>query len=295
MVVTPGESGLRLQVEAALGALESWLARGRRGPVALTVEAAPPEVSSPDLAGVDGVVASYSTSVAGTRNRRHNVALAAKALDGVTVKPGAVFSYNRVVGPRTTEAGYKTAPVIIRGELVPGIGGGACQVSSTLYNAALLANMRVVRRSHHSHPIGYVPAGRDATVVYEMIDLRLGNPSPHPLVFQTRLAGRRLTVMVLGKRGGAPVRVFSSRSAVSAGPPMMREDPTLAPGVQVMERPAQEGVRARVVRVIGEGEAAREEVVSSDFYRPSRAIVRVGPSAPGEPAPAAPPAVTPPQ
>src|SRR6185436_11587408 len=95
-----------------------------------------------------------------SRNRVGNIRIACKAIDGTVVLPGEVFSYNEVVGPRVPSAGYKEAPVIISGELSRGIAGGICQVSSTLYNAALLSDMAIVRRTHHGFPVHYLPAGR---------------------------------------------------------------------------------------------------------------------------------------
>ena len=277
ILLSPDQAGITLRLPASLEAVAGWLEAGRQGPVLLVAGRAEPQVSAADLAPVDGVIGTYTTYVSGSRNRRHNVALSARALDGVVIPPGGRFSYNQVVGPRTTEAGYKTAPVIVKGELVTGLGGGACQVSSTLYNTALLANLVITKRVHHSHPVAYLPAGRDATVVYRAIDLVLTNPGPHPVVLQGELRGRRLTVMALGKSGGPPVRIITRRSLVAPGPPIEQQDPALAPGTRVVARKAQVGMRVRVVRVVGEGAQARQEVISRDFYRPQRAIVRVGP------------------
>jgi len=285
IVVTPEAPGIVLRVEDSLQRVAEWNAAGRVGSLTLAAGQAEPEVTAADLAPVDGVVARYTTHVGGTANRLSNVRQAASAINGVVVMPGRRFSYNRIVGPRTTEAGYKTAPVIVRGKMVTGIGGGACQVSSTLYNAVLLANLRVVRRTPHSHPIGYVPAGQDATVVYGAIDLVFENQGETPVVLQSALQGRRLTILVLGKTAGPPVRVFSTRRRVAPAAPVLKPDPTLAPGQRVLETKASSGARTVTYRVVGD----RREVVSRDYYPPTRAVYRVGPApAPGQAAPEAP-------
>src|SRR5207248_1922171 len=153
-------------------------------PISLTLpfRAASPKVTADHLGSINTLLAAYSTSMGGSsRNRRHNIQVACQAIDGTVLIPGEVFSYNDTVGPRSERAGFRTAPVIIHGELVPGTGGGVCQVSSTLYNLALLGGLKIVRRSHHQFPVHYVPPGRDATVAYGSLDLRFANSLPHPV------------------------------------------------------------------------------------------------------------------
>ena len=103
-------------------------------------------------------------------------------------------SFNRQIGPRLRSGGYKPAPVIIDGELLPGIGGGVCQVSTTLYNAVLLAGLEVLSRSPHSIPITYVPLGRDAAVAYDYMDLTFRNNSPYGVLLSARIDENRLTI-----------------------------------------------------------------------------------------------------
>jgi vancomycin resistance protein YoaR len=112
--------------------------------------------------------------------------------------PGDTFSYNEVVGPRTIREGFRKAPVIVKGELVPGDGGGVCQVSTTVYMAALQAGLQIVQRSHHAFPIHYAPPGLDATVVYGAIDLRFRNNTPCPIALVAEAKNGRVVVRVLG-------------------------------------------------------------------------------------------------
>lgn len=149
---------------------------------------------------VTGLIASYTTyfdpNLAG---RTVNIRLAAKALDKVVIKPGKTFSFNNTVGPRTVEKGYQEAIIIENGAFVPGLGGGVCQVSSTLYNVVLMANLKVTERTKHSLPVTYVPPGKDATVAYPDIDLKFVNNSGGYLFIRTKVASSSLTIDMYGK------------------------------------------------------------------------------------------------
>ncbi|WP_413242643.1 VanW family protein [Paenibacillus sp. 1P07SE] len=117
-------------------------------------------------------------------SRSHNIDLAAKAIDGIVVFPGELFSFNRTVGIRTKSRGYRDAPIIVRGELSEGVGGGICQVSSTLYNAADRAGLRIVERYSHSKRVPYVLAGRDATVSWGGPDFTFRNEYNQPVLIK---------------------------------------------------------------------------------------------------------------
>ena len=141
---------------------------------------------------------SYSTAFDATQpDRSHNIAKAAALLDGRTIPPGGKLSFNRAVGRRTLGAGWRMAPTLAFDGAEPAPGGGICQVSSTLYNAVLLADLRVTRRHPHSRPIWYVPLGRDATVDYGAKDLRFENPHGFPVRLRAQVRGNRLLVSVL--------------------------------------------------------------------------------------------------
>jgi vancomycin resistance protein YoaR len=131
-------------------------------------------------------------------NRVHNIRLAAAALDGALVEPDQEFSFNQTVGKTGAEQGYKPAPVIVNRRLVEGIGGGVCQVSSTLYNAILLADLALVERANHSLTVGYLPPGLDATVSDGWLDLRFLNNRNHAVWIRTFIEGGNLTVSIYG-------------------------------------------------------------------------------------------------
>ena len=116
-----------------------------------------------------------------------------------------MFSFNAVVGPREAEQGYREAPIIINDELVPGVGGGICQVSSTLYNAVLLSGLKPVERRNHSLPSAYIGLGRDATVSYGGIDFKFKNTRPEPVMICSRVSGNQLFMAILGTARGEQV------------------------------------------------------------------------------------------
>ena len=155
-------------------------------------------------ARINHVLASYTTTFALNPNRSNNIRLAAESINGEYIPPGQTFSFNRATGKRIAERGYKEAPVLIAGKLVPGAGGGVCQVSTTLFNAVLLSGLKVRSRSNHFSPVHYVPLGRDATVADGIIDFRFINSLPHPVYIYAKYEPGRLTVYLLGNELDTP-------------------------------------------------------------------------------------------
>ncbi|PLT35598.1 VanW family protein [Bacillus sp. V5-8f] len=126
--------------------------------------------------------------------RTHNLQLASKAINNYVVMPGETFSFNQVVGKRTAEKGYLPAPIIVKGELAEGIGGGICQVSSTLFNAVDHAGVRIIQRFSHSKSVPYVPSGRDATVSWYGPDFRFQNIYNEPILIRSKAGYGSLAV-----------------------------------------------------------------------------------------------------
>jgi vancomycin resistance protein YoaR len=178
------EPGRELDVEATLAEIEA----GERRDLALfdvRFRSLAPNVTADSLAAVDvsRVLSSFQTDFSKkSRSRVPNIRRAGAYLNGVVIEPGGVLSFNRVVGPRTFERGFRNAPVIVQDELEEGLGGGVCQVASTLFAAAMLGGLEIVTRRSHSRPSGYAPLGLDAVVIYPEVDLRLRNPYPLPVI-----------------------------------------------------------------------------------------------------------------
>lgn len=277
----PERQGRRLDVAQAVARIQEALALVERSAVFLNSRDVRPLTTLGDLAdlGIRELVSSYSTTFdPQLENRAHNIRLASGRISGVMVRPGEEFSFNEVVGPRTREFGFLEAPEIVEDEFRPGIGGGVCQVSSTLYNAALLADMRITVRQSHSRLTGYVPPGRDATVYYGRQDLRFRNTGKTPVLILSQVVGNRITVSIFGDRPeDREVRIVASH--LESIEPGVREipDAELAEGERVVERegaPGCEVVTERLV-IVG-GRVERREVLSRDRYRAEDTVIRVG-------------------
>ena len=148
------------------------------------------------------LLSTYSTKYSTRdKDRTTNLQLAANKINGTVLMPGEIFSYNQVVGERTIAAGYKEAPIYVSGEVVDGLGGGICQITSTLYNAVLYANLGIVSRSNHQFVPSYVTASRDATVVYGAIDFKFKNTRDYPIKITCSVSNGIATFNIYGLRG----------------------------------------------------------------------------------------------
>lgn len=174
--------------------------------------------------GIHGLVGSYETIYGGDANRVHNVQLVARLLDGKLIAPGATFSFNRATGARTAAKGFREAPVIINGEVQTGLGGGVCQVSTTVFNAAYEAGLKITARTNHALYISHYPLGRDATVDYPDVDLRFINDTPHWLLLRTFVGSYSLNVGLYGAPQHRRV-VTDTRPLVETGPPPVEHQP----------------------------------------------------------------------
>lgn len=277
----PHRMGLKLDLDETISNI---LARPRpleTTQIEFAVKEASPEITTEDIAPIDTLLATFTTRYnAGQANRSHNLALAASALDGSLIRPGEVFSYNEAVGKRSSQRGYKTAPIYAEGEVREGVGGGVCQPSSTLYNVALLANCDIVERHNHMMPVTYLPTGRDATVDYDSgLDLKFKNALAHPIWLSARAEGGSLTISAFGNSADKyDVEIVRTDMAVIPHETVEKVDETKEPGYREVDKKGRDGHRVTVTRVVRQhGEEVRREVLSRDYYAPKDTIVIVGP------------------
>lgn len=153
-----------------------------------------------ETSGKYGLLGTYTTYTTNVPNRNTNIRLAGEAVHGICLEPGEVFSFNNTIGPTTVAKGYKVAGILVNGKPSEGMGGGICQLSSTIYNAVLEANLKVVERRAHSASVGYVPAGRDATVSYGTLDFRFQNTTGDKLYIAVDYSNSALTVSLYGRK-----------------------------------------------------------------------------------------------
>ena len=238
-----------------------------------------PKINDADFSGINTVISTFSSRFnPWDYERNANLRLAAESINGTVLKPGAVFSYNSIVGPRTASQGFRMAPVILDGKLVPDWGGGVCQVSSTLYNAALLANLEIVDRTAHGRAIGYVPLGFDATVVDGQIDFKFRNNLPNPVLIYSSLSFDRITFSLLGDKRDLPPLINLDYVVHKVIEPVeiKQQDPTLEAGKEVQEEPPQRGFVVTTYRIISkDGKDVRQKLFS-DSYDPVDKIIKIG-------------------
>lgn len=284
--IIPGQTGISLQVEASIAALRAALTDPWRRQIELAVEVQPPAIAAEDLADIEVVLSSYSTPFnPGQVGRTHNLELAMDRINETILKSGEEFSLNKVVGPRLTEGGYRSAPIFREGEVVPETGGGVCQVTSTMYNAALLANLEMLERHHHSRPVVYCPAGRDATVYYGQLDMRFRHSLSYPILILGGIKGNRLWAKILGKKeDDYDVKLVRTDIAKLSFGIKEISDPELEAGQKQVETPGRGGLRVTLFReVYRDGELIERQRMHTDVYRPQTKVVRVGTKPPEAP------------
>ena len=188
----------------------------------LAVETAQPKRTTEEAKamGIVGVVGSYTTTYGGDPNRIHNVQLVSKLIDDHLIPPGALFSFNETTGERNADKGFLEAPVIINGELQTGLGGGVCQVSTTVFNAAFEAGLSIEARTNHALYISHYPLGRDATVNYPDTDLVFKNDTGHWLWLRAFVDSSSLTINLYGTPVDREVVVETSPLEVTGKPPV---------------------------------------------------------------------------
>lgn len=249
--------------------------------IEVPVVAIAPRVSAEAAAELGGeleVVAEYTTRFR-TRGdqatRAQNIAVAAQRLDGWILLPGDRMSFNDVVGERSQENGFEESWQILEGEMVRGMGGGTCQVSSTLHAAALHAGLKVVESYPHSRPLAYIDKGLDATVAWPFVDLKLRNPWPVALAIQAVVREGSLTFRFLAKTKPATIRIRRDTKEIVPFPRIVEVSPRLRGFKRKQEGiPGYEIERVRYI-LPASGEPRRE--VQTSRYRPTPELYLIGP------------------
>ena len=229
---------------------------------------------------ITGLISTFTTNFNTSETARsENVRLAANALDMAIIKPGEILSFNKIVGERTIEGGYKDAYIIVNGQFVPGLAGGICQVSSTLYNTGLLANLAIAQRSNHDLAITYVPLGQDATVAYPDLDLKFNNNSGGYLLVRTRTTNNTLTVEFYGKvKPGQAVTIGNTIDSIVPATEQRLVDETMAHGASVLKQKGQPGYVVSSVRTVKiNGAVVKTDQLGKSRYTALPKVYSVGP------------------
>jgi len=289
--VIPSRPGRELNVAATAAALLQAASRPTHRSAAVVVAEFEPRLTTAEAKAlrVERQLASYATLYAGTADRINNLQLAIEILDGARIAPGDTWSFNEFVGPRTAERGFRSAPVIMDGKYEEGIGGGVSQVATTVFNAAWEAGIKIGERHAHALYISRYPDGRDATVNYPDVDLKLVNDTPRWLVIKASYDESGILVRLLGAGPERRVESIAGELKVTGQPKTEREpDPKLYEGQRVVEFAGQPSREIRVERVIyQDGKVLRRESWYTHYSYEAR-IVRVGTKPVPEPATPAP-------
>lgn len=284
IIKVPAIIGEQANINDALEQLESFISEEQLSSdysVKIAKVAVNPDITDEDIKNmhITGKIAEAITYFnPANKERTHNIKIASSKLNDYIVPPGAIFSFNDAVGPRTKEAGYKEAMVIVENEFEPGLGGGICQVSSTIYNAALKANLPIIERRRHSLLVDYVPPGLDATVVYGILDFKFKNNTDGYLWIKTEVNSNFLKVKLFGWDENIP-NVTIARAETKIEPPVEYiEDPILSKGEEVIEEAGKVGYKVQVARILKnkDGQVLTREIISNDTYPPEKKVIRLG-------------------
>jgi vancomycin resistance protein YoaR len=278
--VVPARDGFAVDVpQTSERLLAAMLSRGdREAPLAVSTAKADRTTAEAQRMGITTQIGAYTTSYGGEPNRLHNVRLVAELIDGALVAPGAIFSFNATTGERSADKGFLEAPVIINGELQTGLGGGVCQVSTTVFNAAYETGLSIESRTNHALYISHYPTGRDATVNYPDLDLRFRNDTDSWLLLRTWVGSSSLTVALYGAPLDRRVESETSPLLVVDPPPLRRvPDATMSVGETVLEDSGEPSRTTSVHRrVYGEDGELMYDTTWRSYYRSEPRIVRYG-------------------
>ncbi|MCI8620704.1 MAG: hypothetical protein HFJ50_02550 [Clostridia bacterium] len=236
-----------------------------------------------DMLGEDAfpnMLSNFSTRYdASDKNRARNIELASEAINGKVFMPGEVFSFNTVVGPTTKAKGYMPAGAYSGGKLVQDYGGGVCQVSSTLYNTVLLANLEIVERYNHSSVVGYVAPGRDATISYGTRDFKFANPRKYAIKINARATNGILEMEIKGiaQDDDVEIELSSEKTETILCDTKYVYDSSLAEGQEVVETWGANGAKSIAYKTVKKnGRVISKTVLSEDSYNPMVKVVRTG-------------------
>ncbi len=284
--ITPEKSGTAVDVKQSADRILKSLESGSKK-ISIIVATKEASVKASALKSINGVIGSYSTKFKPSQKARtHNLKLACQSINGFVFNPGEIFSYNEILGPREKRFGYKDAPIFVNGGVEDGTGGGICQVSSTMYNAALLANLKIIRRSPHSRPVVYAPIGRDATVAYPSVDLKIENNTKAPIYVSATISGSSVNISLYGKKiPGQSVSIVSSNHQVISPSVKQLVDGSIAPGKKVVKSSGRSGHRISTYRVVKQNnKVVKRELIATSYYRPENRVVLIGKQRPAKPA-----------
>lgn len=281
ITINKEKKGRYLDIDINMKLVENNIINKNFDSIELYVNEKNPDIIYEDINKIEKELASFSTVFnPGQANRSYNIKLACERINGMIIPPDGIFSMDKALGARTLENGYKEAQVIFKNELVPGTGGGVCQVTTTLYVSVLLAKLGVVEREHHSMPLGYVRPGQDATIAEGSIDFKFKNTDGYPICIFAETKGNKLNIKILGKKRPDDYKVKLVSEVLEEYLPEDEEiifDNSLASDEKVVVREARKGLKVVVYRDTynKDNKLIEREEISRDIYNPVRGQTKI--------------------
>lgn len=283
--ITPEVEGLKVDKDKTLKSLKKLvdeLVKGKseNTEIEIAAEKVKAKISKSMLEMINGRISTFYTVFNFQDvNRSENLFVASRAVNDTLLMPGETFSLNKTLGPRIIQNGYKEAPVIINNKLVPDIGGGVCQIATTLYNAILRADITITERYHHSFPVAYVPPGQDATISGDVLDLKFKNSTQYPLYIESYIENNKLVMNIYGYVKNPLKWVDIQSEIVEKYEPKIKyiDDPTIPQGEEIAEVEPHTGYKVNTYRLIYENnKLVKKEFLYTDVYKPVDGVIKRG-------------------
>lgn len=279
ITVTEGSAGVVFNTEEVINVMKQHVTEGESYLIPCEVQLPKYTKEYLEECLFRDTMSSYSSNFStSSANRASNVALAAKSINDTILMPGDVFSFNSALGERTVANGYKVAGAYVGGKTVDQVGGGICQVSSTLYNTVLLSNLEIVERRNHQMTVSYVPIGRDATVNWGTTDFRFKNNTDFPVKIVGEINGKNVKISMVGTKEDPGMEVKIETSTVSVIHPGEEyvEDSEMYVGESKTEK-GHTGYVVDAVRVVySNGVPVSRENLTRSRYNATNNIITIG-------------------
>jgi vancomycin resistance protein YoaR len=281
-IISDEKNGYELDKNETAKKIATQLDSKIGGDVVAEIQIIQPKLTRADNEKVTDLIGAYTTKY--TLNawaRNENLRIGCEKINGTVLAPGEVFSMNVALGPQTYANGYKDAGVYVNGKVEQGVGGGVCQVTSTLYNAVILAELKVVERSPHSMTVGYVPLGQDAAIAGDYKDLKFKNDTDAPIYIEAYTSNGVLVTNIYGKEIHEPGRKIEfereHNQTIDKPAEKITEDPNLPEGTRKVTSQGKTGCKITVYKkVYQNGKLISREKFSTSTYRATPDEVSVG-------------------
>lgn len=277
--ILPEKTGRMLEEKKLEKIIREYLQFSKEQTIELPVKEVVPKITQEILNSINEKIASFSTNFnPQAKERAENLRIASNMVDGKILLPKKIFSVNKTIGPITKANGYKDAPVIVNGRLQSDVGGGVCQVSTTLYNAVVRANLEIVERQHHSMPVSYVPLGQDAAIAGDWKDFKFKNNSDYPIYIEMYIENNQIIANLYSNKELKQEISLETEIILTISPKTIyQRDSSKDITYKKVEREGKSGYQVHVYKVLYKnGKVIQRELLHKDYYQPVDKLMVVG-------------------